>query len=120
ALAAGVTGLALGFDPNPLVFKILEKNATLNPGKQRIVPLRYAITTEEESFYYISSEASFANGGISTTLNSRHGKYVYPEKIQGINLQAFLEKNYPGQLHALSFIKVDAEGYDKEILKSIS
>lgn len=120
ALAAGKEGLALGFDPNPLVFKVLQKNATLNPSKQNIVPLRYAITVKEEEFYYISSEASFGNGGISPTKNSIHGKFVYPEKIKGINLKEYLEKNYADRLSRLSFIKVDTEGYDKEILKSIS
>jgi FkbM family methyltransferase len=120
ALAAGKEGITLGFDPNPLVFKILQKNATLNPTKQNIVPLRYAITVKEEEFYYVSSEASFGNGGISPVKQSHHGKFVYPEKIKGINLQKYLETNYPDKVSNLSFIKIDTEGYDKEILKSIA
>lgn len=120
ALAAGASGLTLGFDPNPIVFKILQKNATLNQGKQNILPLRFAITVKEEQFYYISSEASFGNGGISTTKTSHHGKHIYPEMIRGINLQEYLEQNHNDRLSNLSFIKIDTEGYDKEILKSIS
>jgi FkbM family methyltransferase len=120
ALAAGSSGLTLGFEPNPYVFKILETNASLNKGKQNIVPLPYAITVKEEEFYYISSEASFANGGISPTKNSIHGKFIYPEKIKGINLQMLLEQKYEDKLNNLSFIKIDTEGYDKEIIKSIS
>lgn len=120
ALAAGSSGVTLGFEPNPYVFKILEKNASLNKEKQNIVPLPYAITVKEEEFYYISSEASFSNGGISPTKNSRHGKFIYPGKVKGINLQAFLELNYQAKLKKLSFIKIDTEGYDKEIIKSIS
>ncbi len=119
ALAAGKSGVTLGFDPNPYVYKILEKNASLNKEKQNIVPLLYAISEKEEEFYYISSEASFANGGISPTINSIHGKFVYPDKIKGVNLLAFLEKNYPDNLEKFSFIKIDTEGYDKEIIKSI-
>jgi FkbM family methyltransferase len=119
ALAAGGSGITLAFDPNPYVFKILEENAALNAGKQHIVPLLYAITEKKEEFYYVSSEASFSNGGISPTKNSSHGKFVYPEKIKGINLLEFLEQEYPDKLKNLSFIKVDAEGYDKEIIKSI-
>ncbi len=119
-MAAGKKGLALGFDPNPVVFKILEKNASLNTDKTNIVPVKCAISKEEESFYFVSSEASYSNGGISPTKDSTHGKYVYPEKIQGINLTSFLEKNYPDKLDKLSFIKIDTEGYDKEIIKSIS
>jgi len=120
ALAAGSSGITLGFEPNPYVYKILEKNASLNKGKQNIVPLPYAITVKEEEFYYISSEASFANGGISPTKNSIHGKFIFPDKIKGVNLQALLEQKYNDKLKNLSFIKIDTEGYDKEIIKSIS
>ena len=120
ALAAGNTGITIGFEPNPYVFKILEKNASLNKGKQNIVPLPYAITVKEEEFYYISSEASFGNGGISPTKNSKHGKFIFPDKIKGINLEELLEMKYKDKLNNLSFIKVDTEGYDKEIIKSIS
>ncbi|NBB20207.1 FkbM family methyltransferase [Runella sp. CRIBMP] len=119
-LAAGKSGLALGFDPNPYVFKILKENATLNQNKLSIHALPFAISVEEEEFFFISSEASFVNGGISPTKESRHGKFVYPAKIKGIPLMRFLEANYGDWLPKLSFIKVDTEGYDKEILKSIS
>lgn len=120
AIAAGAEGLTIGFDPNPLVFKILTDNAKLNKDKMNIHPYRFAITQQPEEFYYVSSEASFGNGGISPTKESRHGKFVYPEKIRGIKLQDFLEKKYPDVAPKLSFIKIDTEGYDKEIIKSIS
>lgn len=120
ALCTGTSGLTLAFDPNPYVFKILRKNATLNADKVNIVPLPYAISTEENDFFFISSEASFGNGGISATKESSHGKFVYPEKIKGVNLSNFLKKEYPQWLKSFSFVKIDTEGYDKEILKSIS
>lgn len=120
ALAAGRSGITLGFDPNPYVYKILQINASLNKEKQNIVPLLYAITVQEEDFYYVSSEASFSNGAISPSKNSKHGKYIYPDKIKGVNLLQFLKANYSEKLKDLSFIKIDAEGYDKEIIKSIS
>ena len=119
-LAAGKEGLVLAFDPNPVVFKILEKNASLNRERSNIVPLNFAISVQEEEFYFISSEASFANGAISPSRESRHGKFVYPQKIKGINLEQLLESNYSEWINKLAFIKVDTEGYDKEILKSIS
>jgi FkbM family methyltransferase len=120
ALAAGNSGIALGFEPNPLVYKILEKNASLNREKQNLVPLPYAITVKEEEFYYISSEASFANGGISPSKESSHGRFIYPDKVRGINLQNLLEQRFSEKVKDLSFIKIDTEGYDKEIIKSIS
>lgn len=120
ALCAGSKSLTVGFDPNPYVFKILQRNATLNTGKVNLVPLPFAITKEEDDFFFISSEASFGNGGISKTKESDHGRFVYPEKIKGVNLQNLLENNYSEWLERFSFIKIDAEGYDKEILKSVS
>ena len=83
-LCTGITGMTIGFDPNPFVYKILEKNATLNSGKINIVPVPYAISKEEEEFYFISSEASFGNGGISATKDSKHGKFIYQNKIKGV------------------------------------
>ncbi len=120
ALCAGSNGLTLGFDPNPYVYKILEANAALNKDKTNIQPIPFAISTKEESYYFVSSEASFGNGGISTTKESKHGKFVYPNKIKGVNLKKFLEENYTEWLPKISFIKIDTEGFDKEILKSIS
>jgi FkbM family methyltransferase len=120
ALCAGPSGMALGFDPNPFVYRILEQNAALNPGKQNIVPVNLAISKDEEEFYFVSSEAAFTNGGISPTKESSHGKYVYPDKIKGVNLKKFLEAKYSDRLSKFSFIKIDTEGYDKEIIKSIS
>lgn len=117
-LAAGKEGITLGFDPNPYVFKLLEKNAGLNKDKTNIVPVPCAISTQEEEFYYVSSEASFSNGGISKTKKSIHGKFVYPAKIKGVNLHNYIQDNYNGK--TVTFIKIDTEGYDKEIIKSIS
>jgi len=118
-LAAGKEGLTLGFDPNPYVYKILEKNASLNKEVTNIIPLPYAISVQEEEFYFVSSEASFANGGISPTKESDHGKFICRNKIKGINLLQYLEANHSDNLAKLSFIKIDTEGYDKEIIKSI-
>ncbi len=119
-LCTGVTGLTIGFEPSPYAFKILQKNATLNLDKSKIIGFPYAISDVDDEFFYISSEASFSNGGISKTKESKHGKFVYPGKIKGVNLKNFLEENYSQWLNKLTFIKVDTEGYDKEILKSIA
>lgn len=119
SLAAGRDGLVLGFDPNPHVFKVLEVNAALNKDKTNIVPLPFAIAREEGEFYYSSSEASFGNGGISDKPSRYHGSYTLPQKIRGIVLEDYLQKNYPERMSAVSLIKIDTEGYDKEIIKSI-
>ncbi len=120
ALASGATGLTLGFDPNPYVFEVLSINAGLNPELTHIKAHNLAITDTEADFFYNSSEASFNNGGISSESNNKHGKYSLNTKVKGINLERFLEKEYPDSIGKLKFIKIDTEGYDKEIIKSIA
>ncbi len=120
SLVTGKNGLVLAFDPNPFVYEILAENAALNSDKTNIVTYNYAITDKDDEFYYNSSEASFNNGGISSEKRSRHGKYSLNKKITGINLEAFMQKNYSDKINRLKLIKIDTEGYDKEIIKSIS
>ena len=115
ALAVGAQGTVLAFDPNPHVFKILQKNADQNRHISNIIPLPYAIAVEEGEYSYASSEASFNNGGIS----GKNGKFGLGEKVKGVNLQNFIHTQYP-EVSKISLIKVDAEGYDIQILKSIS
>lgn len=119
ALAAGREGLTLGLDPNPYVFKILERNAQLNPDRTHIVPLPFAVSSREEDLYFVSSEASFANGGVSPTPESAHGRFVHPETVRAVRLRDLLERHFAEWLPRLSFIKIDAEGHDAVILESI-
>jgi len=121
ALAVGKQGLVIGFEPNPIVFKIFEVNSKLNATLTNIIPLEYAITEKDGEFIYSSSEASFGNGGISGTLEEAvlHGKFKLDQKIKGVNLLNYLKANYSDQLYRLSFIKIDVEGYDIAILRSI-
>jgi FkbM family methyltransferase len=121
AIAAGPEGLVLGFDPNPQVFRVLEANARLNAGKANIVPLQFAITETEKEFFFASSEASMSNGGLVEDWNdNRHGKYKLKEPIRGVNLPAYLNAHYSGHLSGLSLIKIDAEGLDYYILKTLA
>jgi FkbM family methyltransferase len=119
ALAAGPTGNVLALEPNPYIFKILKINCDLNAGKINITPLNFAATATDGEFYYNSSEASFNNGGISQEATNRHGKYSLQTKVKGVNLENYLKKNHPQDLRKLSFVKIDTEGYDVEVLKSL-
>lgn len=117
--ACGKEGLVLAFDPNPFVFEILTQNIALNPEYTNIKANNFAITETDGDFFYNSSEASFNNGGISSEKVNRHGKYALETKIKGVHLKKYLSENYSEQLLKLKLIKIDTEGYDIEIIKSI-
>jgi FkbM family methyltransferase len=119
ALAAGATGCVLALEPNPYVFKTLEKNATLNREKARIVPQCFAATEEEGSFVFHYTDASFNNGGFRSQQRWKLYRRQYPLEVVGRNLLRVLREEFAAWLPKLAYVKVDAEGYDRAILASI-
>ena len=120
ALLAGTEGKVLALEPNPRTFEVLQVNASLNPELVSIDPLQAAATEADGDFHYRSSEATFNNGGISRDDNKTHGKYSLEQKVRGVNLQDYLRSNYQELLPRLAYIKVDTEGYDKDILETLA
>jgi len=120
ALAAGKEGCVLALEPNRYVFKILEKNASLNSALTNIIPLNIAATAADGQFSFNYSDASFCNGGFLSQREKLDQHHKYTLEVEGRNLEKILEKEYSHLLPKLSLIKVDAEGYDKEIIKTLS
>lgn len=119
ALAAGPSGCTLALEPNPYVFKVLAKNASLNLEKTNIVPQRYAATEHEGRFVFHYSDAAYCNGGFKTQQKWRLFRRRYPLAVEGRNLENILRSQFADWLYKLSYIKIDAEGYDRAILASI-
>jgi FkbM family methyltransferase len=119
ALAVGKAGLVLALEPNKYVYKILEKNATLNRAHTNIIPVCFAATAADGDFVFNYSDASFNNGGFLSEIHSKKHHHNYTLDVRGRNLQSYLFDNFSAELEKLELIKVDAEGYDKEILKTI-
>jgi len=119
ALAAGPGGCTLALEPNPYVFKVLAKNATLNRGKTNIIPFNFAATETDGVFTFHYSDGAYCNGGFLDQIeNKRHGHRQRLD-VQGRNLEKFLRREYGGVLARLAMIKVDTEGYDRQVLQSI-
>jgi FkbM family methyltransferase len=119
ALAAGASGCTLALEPNPYVFKVLEKNATLNRDKTHIVPLNFAATETDGFFIFSYSDGAYCNGGFLDQIqDSRHGHRQRLE-VRGRNLEALLRRQYADRLPRLSFIKIDTEGYDRQVIQSL-
>jgi FkbM family methyltransferase len=119
ALAAGATGSTLALEPNPHSFKILEENAKLNRDKTNIIALNFAATAEDGEFTFGSGDPSFGNGGIVGFTHNEKRNVRYTFAVKGKNLSKYLLANHTELLPKLTLIKIDTEGYDKEVLKSI-
>jgi FkbM family methyltransferase len=119
ALAAGANGCTLALEPNPHVFKVLQANAALNRDKTNIVPRNCAATQADGDFVFHYSDAGFCNGGFKSQQRWRLYKRRYPLTVRGQNLLTTLRTEFAKWLPKLSYIKVDAEGYDRTVLASI-
>ena len=119
ALAAGAEGCVFALEPNPYVFPVLERNAALNADRARIVPLMFAATERDGHYEFEYADAGYCNGGLHAGLSKwRHG-HAFKLAVEGKNLLAYLDEHHPGMRSRIRFLKVDAEGYDLEILLSL-
>jgi FkbM family methyltransferase len=120
ALAVGPSGLVLALEPNPYVFPVLERNATLNPGKTRIMPLKFAAMRADGFYEFQYGEPGYCNGGFHEGMSKwLHGS-AFKLRVEGKNLQDFLTRGHPDLIPRLRFIKVDAEGFDLPILETLA
>lgn len=118
ALAAGPHGRVLALEPNRYVHAVLAANAKLNAGRTSIDARCYAATDADGKFEFQYGDASFCNGGAPIgRWNPFRRKY--PLAVEGRNLLALVRKEFAGWLPKLAYVKVDAEGHDLAILKSI-
>src|SRR5437870_13411617 len=119
ALAVGATGLVLALEPNPYVFPVLERNASLNPAKTKILPLKFAAMRTDGFYEFQYGEEGYCNGGFHEGMSKwLHGS-AFPVRVQGRNLQVFLEDSHADLIPRLRFIKVDAEGFDLAVLQTL-
>ena len=119
ALAVGQSGCTLALEPNPHVFKVLAVNAGLNRDKTNVVARCCAATQVNGEFVFHYSDASFCNGGFRSQQRWRFFRRKHALKIQGRNLRQMLQTEFADWLPKLTYVKVDAEGYDRAILESI-
>jgi FkbM family methyltransferase len=119
ALAVGPTGGVIALEPNPYVYKVLLANAGLNRRKANIYPLMFAATSEDGDMEFEYSDAGFCNGGLHKDISPWRHAHFFKLNVQGRNLQAFLEREYPEVMSRVRYIKIDAEGYDPDVVRSI-
>ncbi len=119
ALAAGSRGAVFAFEPNPFVFKILAVNASLNPLKTNIVPLMFAAAPEDGWYEFQYSDQGYCNGGLHPGVPAwRHGHF-HRLRVEGRNVSRYLRAEAPAAVARLRYIKIDAEGADRQVVQSI-
>ena len=120
ALAVGVSGTVFALEPNPYVFKVLALNATLNPLTSRIVPLMWAAMPSDGEFEFEYSDSGYCNGGFLEGLSWwKHGHFS-TLRVEGRNLAGYLRQHAPAELARLRYIKIDTEGFDRAVARSLS
>ena len=120
ALAVGPRGAVFALEPNPYVFKVLELNATLNPALCRIVPLMFAAMPEDGEFDFEYSDSGYCNGGFHEGLSRwKHGHFSVL-RVAGRNLAAYLRQHAPSDLERLRYVKIDTEGFDRTVVRSLA
>jgi FkbM family methyltransferase len=85
-----------------------------------LVPLNFAAAAEAGPVTFEYSDAGFCNGGRHEGISRwRHG-HAFPLTVRGEHLPSWLQANMPDVVDRVRYIKVDAEGYDLAVLRSMS
>ncbi len=120
ALAVGAAGTVFALEPNPYVFKVLALNASLNPSCTHIVPLPFAAMPEDGEYEFEYSDEGYCNGGFHQSISAwRHGHFS-KLRVQGRNLLAYLRATAPDALPKVRFVKIDTEGFDRVVARTLA
>ncbi len=114
SLVVGQTGKVIAFEPNPLCFEVLKMNAA---NHKNILAVESAITEDDGNYTFHYTDLGLCNGGFAAKL-SLH-PYTVPVNVNGVNFERWLEKNAQDLIPRIKYIKIDTEGYDRYIIKSI-
>ena len=108
----------ISFEPNPAAYDILNDNTAIY---KNIIPYNLACSIEEGELQFHYSDEGFCNGGFATACETGIGVtgHIIPMDVYAVNLNDFLNKYHKDDINDISLIKTDAEGHDKEIIKTI-
>jgi FkbM family methyltransferase len=106
-------------EPNPYVFRVLALNASLNPASTNIVPLMFAAMPDDGEFEFEYSDEGYCNGGFHQAVSAwKHGHFS-KLTVQGRNLIRYLRTNAAEALPKVRFVKIDTEGFDRSVTRSL-
>ena len=108
----------ISFEPNPVTFDVLQQNSTLN---RNITAYNFGCSTEDGEVEFHYSDLGFNNGGLATALDNGIGVtgHDVPIDVYCVNVDNLIKELHPDDYDNISFIKIDCEGHDKEILPTL-
>ena len=108
----------ISFEPNPATYNVLEENSKLN---KNITPYNLACSDKEDILEFHYSAPGLCNGGYASILNNGVGvtSHTHPLEVYAVNVCDFVKKHHPNDINNISFIKIDTEGHDKDILPTL-
>lgn len=108
----------ISFEPNPAAYEILEKNSTLYPN---IISYNLGCSVIDGPLEFHYSDEGLCNGGFATNCQKGIGVtgHHIPIDVYAVNTFEFLKKHHSNDIKEIKLIKIDAEGHDKEIIKSL-
>ena len=120
ALAVGKTGIVFALEPNPYVFTVLKQNSQLNQQTTHIHPLMFAATETDGEVEFLYSDPGYCNGGDLQGISKWVHGHAFKLKVQGRNLERYLQRTAAEKVTRLRFIKIDAEGLDATVVRSMT
>lgn len=112
ARLVGPQGKVYSFEPTPFTYQVLKKTIRINKLEKIVKAEQYAVSENNgETTFYVHDTSEISNANTSVAHNDTG---VKPIRVTTISLDSLLNNN---DLKNLSFIKIDAEGAELEILK---
>lgn len=100
------------FEPNPYVFKILEKHAEM--WDRKVIKVFNLALYSFEGILKLKIPKNKTLHGLATVEDLKKQKEIIELKVKCTTIDKFVKKN---RIKRIDFIKIDAEGSEKEIIK---
>jgi FkbM family methyltransferase len=106
------TGKVYAFEPTPNTQKLLQGTIALNKMHDSIIPRKEAVAEKDGVTYFYVSDNEGDNS--NSLVGYREDKELHKTEVELTSIDSFVRKQ---NLTRIDFIKIDAEGYEYNVLK---
>jgi len=119
ALVLGKKGLVIALEPNPGTFSVLQKNVEFNRDKVNIHAINAAAMEQPGTYTFKYGDPGLFNGGAQDGISRWRHAAAFEVQVEGINLPDYMRTHLPGSESRVRFIKMDTEGHDFAVFRSL-